>query len=110
MKVMKNQQLINEGYIEGKKSFAYQWEKIEPNFDWESVYKVMHALDWHWITSKRTREVPDIYKIKEHAKKTLFRVWRDEIVFLSSGGFSAGYEDGELWLEFTIDNCHTTDL
>lgn len=103
---MENQQLINEGYIEGKKSFEYQWEKIEGYFRWDRVYLVMKTLDWHWMDEG----IPSVNKIKSEARRLLYEVWKDEKGMRGTGGFVAGYDDGELWLDFTIEDCHTCDL
>jgi hypothetical protein len=107
---MTEQQLINEGYVDGKKSFDYLFEKIHKYFDWQKVYTVMKALDWCWYMKEDTYAIPNINAIQKSARELLFRVYEKGSGSISTGGFTAGYEDGELWLVFQIEECNTTDL
>lgn len=103
------QDLINEGYIDGKKSFDYLHEKIEAQFDFEKVHRVMESLNWEWV-STAGRKVPSVETIKEEAKRLLLSVYTDERGSISCGGLMAGWDNGELWLNFIIEDCHTSDL
>lgn len=103
---MTKQELIDNGYEDGKKSFDFLWNKIEPYFNWKRVHDVMTFLNWEW----KGDGVPSIETIISSARQRLFEVWEKEISGQSSGGFSAGYENGELWLSFTLEDCHTSDL
>ena len=107
---MDNQTLINEGYVDGKKSFDFLIEKIFKSFDFKKVYKVMKALDWHWHIHDENYGIPRIDTLKKEARRLLFEVYEQGKGSISTGGFSAGYEDGELWLSFSIEECHTCDL
>ncbi len=107
---METQQLINEGYVDGKKSFEYLFEKIEQSFDWNKVYNVMKVLDWHWQIHDELYGIPRTDTIKKTARRLLFHIYEQGKGSTSTGGFSAGMEDGELWLTFQIEECHTADL
>lgn len=112
MKTITEQDLINEGYTEGKKTFDYLWEKIEANFNWKKVYEAMKANDWHWCIDleKNLYGIPRIDNIRNSAKELLHDAWEREVGTISCGGFSAGYDNGNLWLSFILDACHTSDL
>lgn len=107
IKEMKEQQLIDEGYTEGKKSFEYQFDKILEQFDFYQVHKTMIALGWNWSFGNNKRGIPDINTLRNEAKSMLLRVYEEETSQLSSGGFSCGYEEGELWLTFNVEEAHT---
>lgn len=104
------QRMIDEGYSEGKKSFEYQWNKIEKHFRWERVYSVMKALDWHWHIHNEEYGIPRIDTMKKHARKLLYDIYQQDKGNGSCGGFRYGVEDGQLWLTFEIEEAHTMDL
>ncbi len=103
------QRMIDEGYSEGKKSFDYQWGKIEKHFRWERVYIVMKALDWHWHIHNEEYGIPRIDTIKKHAHKLLFDIYESGGSG-SCGGFRYGLDDGNLWLTFEIEEAHTMNF
>jgi len=107
---MDTQTLINEGYVDGKKSFDFLIEKVFKSFDFKKVYTVMKALDWHWHIHDENYGIPRVDTIRKEAKRLLSEAYKNGKGSISSGGFSAGCEDGELWLSFSIEDCHTSDL
>lgn len=82
-----------------------QIEQIFENFDFNKVYKCMVTLDWTWASSDGT---PSINELKSCAKRLLTDVSKKETdlpTFISTGGFKATkHEDGNLGLEFNIEN------
>jgi len=104
---MTEQQLIDEGYVEGKKSFEYISKVIHEEFNWENVHKAMKALDWTWYFGedefKKARfGIPDIPTIKNSAFAMLKKAY-DENTSLASGGFSAGWDEDMMYLQFSIE-------
>lgn len=104
---MEEQELIDQGYIDGKKSFEYLTKDINENFNWQNVHKAMIATDWNWALGtdefgKYNMGIPNVSTIKNHAYILLKKAY-DEENNRASGGFTAGYEDGNLYLEFTIE-------
>lgn len=104
---MTEQQLIDQGYKDGKKSFEFYTREFFDNFDFEKVHKVMMATNWVW--SFHTHEdgtedkgVPDLNTIHNHAYKLLKEAY-DNGNHVSTGGFTAGWENGELYLSFTLE-------
>jgi len=101
------QQLIDEGYVEGKKSFEYLSKEIHDNFKWENVHKAMVAINWCWLLGKDkfgkgNYGVPSIETIKNHAYSLLKEAYESGNQ-ISTGGFSAGWDGGELFLSFTLE-------
>lgn len=104
---MTEQQLIDEGYKDGKKSFEFLTKQIHENFRWDNVHKAMMAVNWCWSLGrdsfgKDNYGVPNIETIKNHAFALLKTAYDDEKQ-ISSGGFSAGWDSGELYLTFTLE-------
>jgi hypothetical protein len=78
-----------------------QIDEVMDSFDFDSVEKIMIALDWKWATGEgMTRETPDLYEIRKSARRRMRCA--AESRHSSSGGFSArlieGVEDGKAWL------------
>ena len=78
-----------------------QIDEVMDSFDFESVEKIMQALNWQWATSEgMKKEIPDEYEIRRSARKRLQDAVRAG--YSSSGGFSArlieGVEEGKAWL------------
>lgn len=105
------QQMINEGNKPGKKSFSYCWHIIEHSFDWEKVHAVMKHLDWEWVIDHKNNKkgIPSIDTIKMLAKDLLKGTWEKENNS-STGGFMCGYDNGDLWINFSIEECHTSNI
>lgn len=103
--------LIDDGYVEGKKSFEYFTKEIGENFNWEKVHKAMKALDWVWYfgkdkLGKDQMGIPDIPTLKNSAYLLLKESYEDGLTH-GLGGFSAGWEDGEMFLAFTLEDYCT---
>lgn len=92
-------------------SFEYLWGLIEASFRWDRVYVAMKALDWQWCIDKHNDlyGIPTVDTLKKSAKKILYEAYERKAGGGSSGGFSGGYEDGELWLEFSLDSWSTSN-
>lgn len=104
-----HQQMIDEGYVEGKKSFEYLSKEIHEQFNWESLHKAMTAVNWCWSLGtdsfgKDNMGVPSLETIKNHAY-ALLKLAYDEEKSISTGGFSAGWDSGELYLVFTFEEA-----
>lgn len=112
MKQITEQDLINEGYAQGKKSFEFLWAKVDKNFNWKKVYEAMKANDWHWCIDKEKDlyGIPSVNTIRQVAKELLHDAWEREVGTISCGGLEGGYDEGHLWLSFFLDTCHTGDL
>ena len=90
-----------------KREFEAIWKEIEQNFDFEKVYQVMKALDWHWymgVTDEgdEINGIPTVKYIKIKAKHLCHETYIDGGGH-STGGFSTGIENDEIYLIFTID-------
>lgn len=104
---MTDQELIDQGYTEGKKSFEYLAAAIHEGFNFTNVHKAMTAVGWVWSFGKdengiENLGVPSLETIKNHAWVILKKAYDEERHF-STGGFSAGWESGELYLVFTLE-------
>ncbi len=104
---MTDQQLIDEGYKAGKKSFDYYVKEFGENFNFENVHNAMTALNWCWYFGKDKfgkdlRGVPDLATIKNFAYE-LLKTSYDTNDNCSTGGFTAGWENGEMFLCFTLE-------
>lgn len=100
---MKTQQdLIDEDYAEGKKSFQYLWNQILENFEWDRVYQVMKLLDWGWaVKDRKGLCIPNIEALQESAY-SLCKDAYDEENNHASGGFYAAFQDNILSLSFIV--------
>ena len=80
-------------------------DNIMDYFDFDKVLKTMIALDWKWIKedhkSLNDLEIPSIERIRKTARKALIRAIEIK-GYLSSGGFEAEYDDGNLYLRFVV--------
>jgi len=72
------------------------------DFDFERVHKAMVALDWEW--KSELKKVPSIEELKSTAIYLLCSALRHKNK-IRTGGFSASFEDGELYLDFTIERA-----
>lgn len=83
-------------------------QSVLAHFDFDKVQKVMHALNWKWVSSKTSNQIPTIPETVLLAK-TYLEMAYDGLVnnetdryCCGSGGFKAvatRYEDGEIVLE-----------
>lgn len=102
------QDLIDQGYAEGRKSFEHLWKQIEKNFQWEKVYTAMKALDWGWAMKLSDPTgalyIPNVVALKSEAYRLCKSVYDNRKGTTSTGGFQAGYieEDNVLWLTFCL--------
>jgi hypothetical protein len=111
---MTDQELINAEFKEGKKSFEYLAERCGNEFDFFKVHKVMMALNWCWFFGKDVdgmdlMGVPSVSTIRNHAYRLLKEAYEDGGRH-GTGGFTAGMEEGELYLEFSIEDWSTTAI
>lgn len=106
---MTEQQLIDEGFVEGKKSFDYYINEIKEQFDFELVHKAMMATGWVWhfgddILDRTRMGIPDLDTIKNTAYSLLKEAY-ESYKHVGSGGFMAGWEHGEMYLTFTLEQA-----
>ena len=76
---------------------------ILENFDFDKVEDVMKYLGWKWYTTVNSdSKVPSKDELRDKAKE-LLTIAVKEHATVSSGGFSAEYnEDDELSLQFVL--------
>ena len=101
---MTNQELIDQGLIEGKKSFDHYWAQIRDNFDFERVAKVMAFLDWGWAinSGRKGLAIPDKYYLMEEVYERWQKVYDSEET-QCSGGFTISFiQEVGLNVEFTL--------
>lgn len=108
---MSEQELIDAGLKEGKKSFKLLAQEIHDSFNWENVHKAMMATNWCWSLGKdedgaHLMGVPDIDTIKRKAYQKLKEAYETGNQ-ISSGGLSAGWDGEELFLVFTFEETST---
>ena len=72
------------------------------NFDFEMVHKAMIALEWNWYLGVWGEGIPSVGTLKEEARRLLSDAWTKKNI-ISSGGFSAEYDDGDLVLRFILE-------
>lgn len=103
---MENQELIDKGFIEGKKSFEFIQKEINENFDFEKVRKAMKATQWKWCFGRNKEGVerfrtPTILEMKKQVLRLLKDVY-DENGCVASGGFWVGVYDNEWFVNFML--------
>jgi hypothetical protein len=101
---MTKQQLIDEGYTDGKKSFEYLWQQIEENFQWQKVYDTMKMLDWHWHIHDEKYGIPRVDTIRKEARRLCFNAYEQGKGSTSTGGFTASFFDNILSLAFVVED------
>lgn len=111
MKKITEQDLIDAGYIEGKISFEQAKNNIHDFFDFEKVHKAMIATEWNWhlgidSMGQENLGIPNLNTIKNHAYALLKNAY-DKGGIHSTGGFTAGWDDGSMYLEFTLELATT---
>jgi len=109
--ISKEQELINEGYKTGKRSFESVAGEILKSFDFKSVHKAMVALNWCWSFGEDEEGfsrmgIPDLDYIKRSAYKKLKHAYETKHS-ISSGGFTAGWDGDVLYLVFTLEEYST---
>jgi len=92
-----------------EKTFEQLFLEIENRFDWGKIYLVMKTLDWEWWFVDEKYGIPSIGTIKQSAKKLLYDAYQSESSMTASGGFLCGYENGNLWLSFIIEEYTNGD-
>lgn len=107
MKGDNQQSLIDQGLIPGKKSFEFLSKQIHDNFKWENVHKAMVATNWVWAFGRdkygENKGTPDITTMKNFAFGLLKQAYDNGTGSVGSGGFTAGWENEELYLTFTLE-------
>lgn len=83
-------------------------QSVLAHFDFDKVQKVMRTLNWKWVSSKTSTQIPTISE-QVLLAKTYLEMAYDGLVnnktdryYCGSGGFKAiatRYEDGEIVLE-----------
>lgn len=75
---------------------------ILDNFDFERVHKAMIALEWNWYLGMGGEGIPSVGALQKAARELLSEAWMKKTT-ISSGGFSAEYDDGDLVLRFILE-------
>lgn len=104
--------MIDEDYTEDKKHFEYLSKEIYENFNWINVHKAMIALGWFWSFGRDSfgeeiMSVPSLETIKRTAYLLLKQAYEEKKEKISTGGFSAGWVKGKLYLEFILEYWST---
>lgn len=74
---------------------------IMDHFNFSRVQKVMDFVGWKWAMFDEPSRVPNECELRECARDLLNRA--DESGgWISTGGFTAGYDDGRVYLNFTL--------
>lgn len=94
-----------------KESFEYLSGKINDNFKWHKVHKEMVAIDWEWSLGDGPFGdhglcVPSIVDLKECAYNLLKEAYESGET-ISTGGFSAGWDDDSLYLQFILEDWYS---
>lgn len=85
-----------------QKKFQSLIDEVMDNFDFHKVHKVMKCLNWSWAFSNG---VPEIYELKEEARRLLNECLYDVIQHaedtwsIATGGFkvrATNYKDAEV--------------
>lgn len=109
------QELIDNGFADGKRSFEVCVKEIFESFNFENIHKAMVATKWSWYLGKDENDnenhgTPTLDTIKRHSLILLKKAY-DEEKQISTGGFTCGIDDGQLYLVFTLEenstNLHT---
>jgi len=105
------QDLIDNGYTDGKRSFEVCVKEIFESFNFENVHKAMMATNWVWVlgtdrNGKDNYGIPSLETIIDHALILLKQAY-DEEKQISTGGFSCGIDSGELYLVFSLEENST---
>ena len=89
-------------------------EEIMEDFDFEKVHRVMVLTDHKWANMNGTEKVPSIYRIMKNAEellRTCASHYGDKDNFsASSGGFTAGLDDGTLFLQYVLEEKTSYDM
>lgn len=102
------QQNIDEGFVEGKKSFEYIWQELGKSFDWARVHKMMLAVEWYWSFGNDQNGVdqmgiPCIKTIQSCVYSLLKRAYDEDLASCSSGGFMVGWDGDEMYITFIAE-------
>jgi len=97
--------------MENEANFDELWKVVEHYFNWENVYNYMKLVDWTWVidNKKDLYGIPNIQTIKYFVKERMQDAFINNTKYASTGGFNYGYENGELWLSFTIEEINTSN-
>lgn len=77
---------------------------IKKNFNFKFIWLMMVAVNWEWESS---HGVPSIKELKDCATELLKKVKDNSNV--STGGFEASMNNGDLCLTFTADEIVASD-
>lgn len=102
------QQNIDEGFVEGKKSFEYIWQELGKSFDWARVHKMMLAVEWYWSFGNDQNGVdqmgiPCIKTIQSYVYSLLKRAYDEDLTSCSSGCFVVGWDGDEMYITFIAE-------
>lgn len=82
-------------------------EEIMEDFDFGKVHRVMVLTEHKWANTDGTEKVPSLYRIIKNAEellRTCASHYGDKENFsASSGGFTAGLDDGTLFLQYVLE-------
>lgn len=81
--------------------------EVMEHFDFDKVRNVMLYLDWKWAIENGERTVPSSYRLMKQAESLLREVMQyypdTEFHSLGTGGFMASLDDGNLSLQFILE-------
>jgi hypothetical protein len=69
--------------------------------DFESIHKIMIALDWKYISKYYGNYIPSIEQLKEQLREMCSRVLVEKSALISSGIFSVSIYNGSLRIQVT---------
>jgi len=74
-------------------------DEIMESFDFESVHNHMKKTKWKWGMDDNT---PTIGELKEEASRMLNDLVDDDLIFVSTGGFTAIKYKGDEWARIDL--------
>ena len=87
--------------------------EVMNDFNFEKVYRIMVLTRHKWLIDG-TMKVPSLYRIMKNAEellRTCASNYGDKDNFsISSGGFTAGLDDGTLFLRYVLEEKISYDM
>ena len=74
-------------------------DEVMDNFDFESVQKMMAAVDWRWGNEEGGDSVPDVADLRQSARRMIKDTFKEGVFAISSGGFQV--ERGEDYIRLS---------
>jgi len=98
--------------MEKKKELYYYLSELHDNFNWHKVHKAMIAVQWYWYLGQdssgtENKGIPSLETIKNHAHRLITDAYSMDSGSISSGGFSVGWENDEMYLQFIFEQTET---